>query len=51
MIVLAGTAKPCAVKGQNSPGLLTEFSALDPGTPEQLAMLLLGHALAPLLDD
>jgi hypothetical protein len=31
-------------------GLLPEFSALDPGPTEQLAMLLLGHALAPLLD-
>jgi hypothetical protein len=32
-------------------GLLTEFSTLNPGTTQQLAVLLLRHALAPLLDD
>jgi hypothetical protein len=32
-------------------GLLAEFSALDPGTAQQLAMFLLRHPLAPLLDD
>jgi hypothetical protein len=31
-------------------GLLTEFSALHPGTTKQLAVLLLRHALATLLD-
>jgi hypothetical protein len=32
-------------------GLLTEFSALNPGATQKLAVLLLGHALAPLLDN
>ena len=31
--------------------LLAEFSALHPGATKQLAMLLLRHALTPLLDD
>jgi len=31
--------------------LLTEFSALHPSATQQLSMLLLGHALTPLLDD
>jgi hypothetical protein len=30
--------------------LLSEFSALDPGPAKQLAVLLLGHPFAPLLD-
>jgi hypothetical protein len=40
-----------AAHRQSAEALLTEFSALNPGPTQQLAMLLLGHALAPLLDD
>ncbi|SIF15293.1 Uncharacterised protein [Mycobacteroides abscessus subsp. abscessus] len=32
-------------------GLLAEFSALHAGATKQLAVLLLGHTLTPLLDD
>jgi hypothetical protein len=47
----ARRARPPVARGCGRHGLLSEFSALDPGTAEQLAVLLLGHALAPLLDD
>ncbi|AEF34497.1 conserved hypothetical protein [Mycolicibacter sinensis] len=42
---------PARDPGAGSAELLTEFSALHPGTAKQLAVLLLRHALAPLLDD
>ena len=40
-----------AARPGGRPRLLTEFSALNPGAAQQFAVLLLRHALAPLLDD
>jgi hypothetical protein len=42
--------RPLPATARRGAALLAEFSALDPGPTEQLAMLFLGHALAPLLD-
>jgi len=48
--VIAPTGAATQIAAWVGIGLLTEFSALNPGATQQLAMLLLGHALAPLLD-
>src|SRR5437868_5451573 len=45
------SASTCDRRCGRRPGLLLQLAALHPGLAEQLAVLLLRHALAALLDD